>query len=67
MTCSDAPDYRLSKMMLNTMTSMLQREVSQYNILINAVDPGWAHTDMSRVSEGQTPEEVRGYHWRCNA
>jgi len=41
-----APFYRLSKSALNAFTRILASEVAEYNILVNAVCPGWVRTRM---------------------
>ena len=38
--------YRLSKLALNGLTLMLADAVHGKNVLVNAVCPGWVHTDM---------------------
>ena len=38
--------YRSSKSALNAMTRVLANELSNDNILVNCVDPGWVRTDM---------------------
>ncbi len=43
---SDTPSYRLSKLALNGLTLMIADSVKRYNVLVNAVDPGWVRTDM---------------------
>ncbi|EIJ42917.1 dehydrogenase of unknown specificity [Beggiatoa alba B18LD] len=41
--------YRLSKTALNAVTRIFANEVSQNNILVNSVCPGWVRTDMGGV------------------
>lgn len=40
------PAYRLSKLMLNTMTHLIAQDLESSNIKINAVCPGWVKTEM---------------------
>jgi NAD(P)-dependent dehydrogenase (short-subunit alcohol dehydrogenase family) len=42
--------YRLSKVLLNAMTRIMADEVSDKNIKINTMDPGWVRTDMGGPS-----------------
>ncbi|MGZ3691390.1 MAG: SDR family NAD(P)-dependent oxidoreductase [Pseudobdellovibrio sp.] len=49
--------YRLSKLMLNGITRILAQELSQYNIRINSVCPGWVKTDMGGAGAPRSIEE----------
>src|ERR1700722_18437684 len=40
------PAYRISKVALNALTCIFAEEIKGQNILINAVDPGWAKTEL---------------------
>jgi len=42
----DYPAYSLSKTSLNALTIMLDNELSESGIKVNALDPGWVRTDM---------------------
>jgi len=46
----NTPSYRLSKLALNGLTLMLADAVRGSNVLVNAVCPGWARTDMGGPS-----------------
>lgn len=58
---ADFPAYRLSKAALNALTAMLAAETRDENILINAVDPGWASTRMGGEAAPSTPSEAAGW------
>lgn len=55
---ADFPAYRLSKAALNAVTAMLAAETRGENILVNAVDPGWASTRMGGESAPTSPAEA---------
>jgi NAD(P)-dependent dehydrogenase (short-subunit alcohol dehydrogenase family) len=51
------PAYRLSKAALNALTLMLAHAARGRNVLVNAVDPGWVHTDMGGPSATRSVAE----------
>ena len=53
----DYPGYRISKAALNVLTLMLADEVREANILVNAMTPGWARTEMGGQSAPRSPKE----------
>ncbi len=55
---ADFPAYRLSKAALNVVTRLFAAETSGENILVNAVDPGWASTRMGGSQASNTPAEA---------
>ncbi|MBO9702415.1 MAG: SDR family NAD(P)-dependent oxidoreductase [Sporocytophaga sp.] len=52
------PAYRISKASLNAITRMLADELSNSNILVNSVDPGWVKTDMGGPNASKTTAEA---------
>jgi NAD(P)-dependent dehydrogenase (short-subunit alcohol dehydrogenase family) len=52
-----APSYRLSKVGLNGLTTLLAKELQGTNILINAYSPGWMKTDMGGADAPFTADE----------
>lgn len=54
---ADYPAYRVSKAALNAMTVVLADEVSDTNVLINAVSPGWVRTHMGGIRAPLSVEE----------
>jgi NAD(P)-dependent dehydrogenase (short-subunit alcohol dehydrogenase family) len=61
---SSSPFYRLSKLCLNGLTRIVAHEVTGYNILVNAVCPGWVRTGMGGKRAPRSPEEgARGILW----
>lgn len=52
-----APSYRLSKIALNGLTSLLAKELQGTNILVNAYSPGWMKTDMGGDNAPFTADE----------
>jgi NAD(P)-dependent dehydrogenase (short-subunit alcohol dehydrogenase family) len=52
-----APAYRLSKAALNAITTLIAKEVRDYNILVNSACPGWVRTDMGGDQAPLTPEQ----------
>lgn len=52
-----APGYRISKTALNAVTRILADELSQTNITINSVSPGWVRTEMGGSEAPDSIEE----------
>jgi len=52
------PAYRISKASLNAITRMLADELSNFNILVNSVDPGWVKTDMGGPNASKTTAQA---------
>ncbi len=52
-----APAYRISKTALNALTRILAAELQNTPIKVNAVCPGWCHTDMGGAQAPRSPEE----------
>lgn len=50
-----SPGYRVSKTAVNALTRMLAAELSSDGVSVNAVCPGWVHTDMGGP---QAPRDV---------
>lgn len=57
MASSGVSAYKLSKFSLNGLTRLLAAEV-EGDIKINAVDPGWVHTDMGGSTAPTSPQEA---------
>ena len=51
------PAYRLSKVALNAITTLLAKEVRDENILVNSACPGWVRTDMGGDQAPLTSEQ----------
>ncbi len=51
------PAYRLSKILLNIQTRIIAGELTDTNILINAMCPGWVRTDMGGSNASRSVEE----------
>lgn len=61
---SIGPFYRLSKLALNGLTQIVASEVERFNILVNAVCPGWVRTDMGGSEAPRSPSDAaRGVIW----
>ncbi|MEM8720023.1 MAG: SDR family oxidoreductase [Cyanobacteria bacterium P01_G01_bin.39] len=52
-----APSYRMSKVGLNAVTTLLAKELKDTNILINNYSPGWMKTDIGGEDAPYTAEE----------
>jgi NAD(P)-dependent dehydrogenase (short-subunit alcohol dehydrogenase family) len=52
-----APAYRLSKVALNALTRILADELGGGDIQVNAVCPGWVHTEMGGPEAPRTPAQ----------
>ncbi|HEY7004588.1 MAG TPA: SDR family oxidoreductase [Gaiellaceae bacterium] len=52
-----SPAYRVSKAGLNVLTRMLSAELTEENILVNSVCPGWVRTDMGTQAARRSVEE----------
>lgn len=50
--------YKISKLGINGLTRILADEVDESQVKINAVDPGWVHTEMGGPSAPRTPEQA---------
>jgi len=57
------PAYRVSKAALNTYTRTLAAELGGSGILVNAVCPGWTHTDMGGTGGRPVKESAQGVVW----
>lgn len=51
------PAYRLSKVALNAITTLIAKEVRGDNILVNSACPGWVRTDLGGDQAPLTPEQ----------
>ncbi|MFZ1324772.1 MAG: SDR family oxidoreductase [Candidatus Contendobacter sp.] len=59
-----SPAYRISKTALNALTRIVAAETKGYNILVNAVCPGWVRTDMGGPGAERTIEKgASGIVW----
>ncbi len=59
-----SPAYRISKTALNALTRILAAETQGYNILVNAICPGWVRTDMGGTNAERTVEQgASGIVW----
>lgn len=52
------PAYRVSKTAINALTRIMSEELSEFNILVNSMCPGWVKTDMG--GPGATRELPEG-------
>ena len=52
-----APSYRMSKVGLNAIATMLAKELKNTNILVNNYSPGWMKTDIGGEDAPYTVEE----------
>lgn len=56
--------YRVSKVALNALTRIFARDLRSRGILVNAVCPGWVHTDLGGPSAPRSPEQgARSIVW----
>lgn len=60
---SGPPAYVTSKVALNALTKMLAADLRRDKILVNAVCPGWAATDMGGSGGRPTPTGARSILW----
>jgi NAD(P)-dependent dehydrogenase (short-subunit alcohol dehydrogenase family) len=51
------PGYRISKTALNALTRILSNEEGRNGMLVNAMCPGWVHTDMGGSAAPRSVEE----------
>lgn len=64
MSQAGVASYKVSKLSLNGLTQLFAAEVGQSNIKINAICPGWVHTDMGGPSAPRSPEQAaKGVVW----
>ncbi len=49
--------YRISKTALNAVTRVFADELAERHIVVNAMCPGWVHTDMGGATAPRTPEQ----------
>ena len=52
-----SPAYRMSKAALNSITTLVAKEVQSENILVNSACPGWVKTDMGGPRAPLTPDQ----------
>jgi len=52
-----APAYSVSKAALNALTAKLASELSEYNVLVNVMCPGWVKTRMGGPGAPRSPAE----------
>jgi NAD(P)-dependent dehydrogenase (short-subunit alcohol dehydrogenase family) len=65
--CDDAPgDYGASKAALNRLAQLFAAELKARHILVNAVSPGWARTDMGGLDAPRSVEQgAASVLWGC--
>jgi NAD(P)-dependent dehydrogenase (short-subunit alcohol dehydrogenase family) len=51
------PGYRISKTALNALTRILSSEEGRNGMLVNAMCPGWVHTDMGGSAAPRSVEQ----------
>lgn len=54
---SGYPAYRMSKTALNALTRIAAAELSEGNIKVNAMCPGWVRTEMGGANADRSPEQ----------
>ncbi len=57
------PAYKVSKVGLNALTSMLAAELCRDGVLVNSVCPGWVATDMGGAGGRPVEEGAAGIVW----
>ena len=55
---SGTPAYRVSKTALNALTRTLAADLSGSNVLVNALCPGWVHTDLGGPNATRSVEQA---------
>ena len=53
-----SPSYRVSKVALNAIATLLAKELKNTNILVNNYSPGWTKTDIGGENAFYTPAEA---------
>ena len=57
-TNSYSPAYRISKSAINMYTRVLANRLSEKNITVSSIDPGWVKTDMGGAGATRDPNEA---------
>lgn len=58
---SGSPAYRMSKAALNMYTKLLSERLTDRNITVNSVHPGWVKTKITTTNAPLTPEDSANY------